>query len=606
MVKRYASNEYVDAYIGGVLSGEIPVGVYARLAVERHVHDLERQADPDFPYYFDEPAGQHVIEFYKFCSHVEGELAGQPFVPLPWQQFVDLVSFGWKKKSDGTRRFSERWEEVCRGNGKSFWLACTLLYFLVGDGEPGAKVYAAATKEDQAALVWGMGAEIAKQSPELSAVLKISDSVNNRLIIVPGTFAFFRPLGGDSKTADGLNPHAVSNDEVHEHRSRRLYAKLKTAMGKRRQPMLTNITTAGEDAGETIYEELRDHAVRVLEGWRDGSFVDDRFFAIIYAIDDADDPFDENAWPKGNPSLGGYGAGVKIDYLREMSVRSQHDPEAKRDFLRMHCGRRASSVTRAIALDVWDACVGYPDGAAINWDDHLGRPCILALDLSSTRDLTSLCQLFPPDELYPFWLYRWFNWLPTKNLAKKCEEDGVPYDQWAEDPHHWLELTEGNQIDELAVVHRVQELHETHQVLQITNDPWHAVQLGNVLQRESGIEIVGYRQDLKNFGAAVMHFLDEIVVGQLRHDGNPLVRWCAGNVVTKEDADGNRRFHKKLSKRRIDPMTAATMARGRALVLVGDGASMYDEPDGGEPEGDEPPPPPPAFRGPKSMYDEAP
>lgn len=602
MVKPFASNRHVDSYIGGVLSGEICVGVYTRLAVERHIHDLTRQGDADFPFYFDEAAGQHVIDFYAFCPHVEGELAGRPFEPLPWQQFVDLVSFGWKRKSDGMRRFSERWEEVARGNGKSFWTACTQLYFLVGDGEPGAKVYAAATKEDQAALVWGMAAEIGKQSADLSAVLKISDSVNNRLIIVPGTFAFFRPLGGDSKTADGLNPHAVSNDEVHEHRNRRLYSKLKTAMGKRRQPMLTNITTAGEDAGETIYEELRDHAVRVLEGWRDGSFVDDRFFAVIYAIDDEDDPFDEATWAKANPSLGFPGTGVKIEYLREIASRATHEPEVRRDFLRMHCGRRASSVTRAIPLDVWDACAGYPDGTAIDWETHLGRACILAVDLSSTRDLTSLCQLFPPDEDYPFWLYRWFNWLPTENLIKKCEEDNVPYDRWARDG--FLSLTEGNQVDELAVVRKIQELHATHQVLQVTNDPWHAVQLANTLQRENGIDMVGYRQDLKNFGAAVMHFLDEIFTGRLRHDGNPLVRWTAGNVVTKEDADGNRRFHKKLSKRRIDPMTSASMARGRALVLIDEGGSMYDEIDEGTSSGSGPSEPPAPQRGAPSMYDE--
>ena len=145
----HASNPKVDAYITGVLAGDVCAGELVRLAVKRHADDLERWPAKDCdeakrrgdPFWFDEDAGQYVLDFYALCRHVEGELAGKPFDPLPWQCFVDYVSFGWMRTDTGARRFNERWIEVCRGNGKSYWMSANGDYMTLADGEPGAKVF---------------------------------------------------------------------------------------------------------------------------------------------------------------------------------------------------------------------------------------------------------------------------------------------------------------------------------------------------------------------------------------------------------------------------------------------------------------------------------
>ena len=259
------------------------------------------------------------------------------------------------------------------------------------------------------------------------------------------------------------------------------------------------------------------------------------------------------------------GSGQKIDHLRDMANRAKSSPEAERDLKRMHLGLRTSSAVKAIPRDIWDACANHPDGRPIDWAEFEGEQAILAWDLSSTRDLTAVAIMFRRGEYY---YLRVFSFLPGQNIQEKIRDDRVPFDRWAADG--WMTLTDGNQVDELAVVRTVQMCQQQYKIIQYTEDPWHAVSLENTLQRECGIEVVGYRQDLKNFGAAVMHFLDEIFTGKLRHDGNPVLRWAAGNCVTKEDADGNRRFHKKASRKRIDPITAASMCRGRWLVLGGE------------------------------------
>jgi phage terminase large subunit-like protein len=540
-----------ELWADDVLAGNVVVGKLVRLAVERQAHDLEHGIERGL--YFDRDAAQRAIDWYQFCRHYEGEMAGEILDLEPWQQWITWVSYGWRRVVDGYRRYRERLIEVARANGKSTWMAGDGNFHFIAENEPGAQVYTAATKREQATIVWGCAARMVEQSPELSKMVKVRDSVNSHHMSIAETNARFLPLSAESRKMDGLNPNAIIIDEFHEHADRKLYDKLKTAMGKRRQPMLTLITTAGEDAGETIYEDIHGYAVDVLGGFAAGDFVDDRLFAFIACIDDDDDPFDESCWPKANPNLG---VSVDIDHLREMSQRAQRMPSEMPTFLRMHCNRRATSEVRAISIEDWDAC-----RAEIDWNDFKGSDCIGALDLSSTIDLTALTLHFERDELH---YYRFFTWMPEEQVAEACRRDHVPYDVWIK--QGWLLTTPGNQIDDVVIARKVMECSEEYNVIEWTNDPWHAVQLGNALEREAGIVVVKFLQDLKNFGEPTMYFLDEITTHKMRHDGNPLARWCAGNVVTKEDAQGDKRPHKKASKKRIDPITAAVMARGRAIV----------------------------------------
>jgi phage terminase large subunit-like protein len=64
---------------------------------------------------------------------------------------------------------------------------------------------------------------------------------------------------------------------------------------------------------------------------------------------------------------------------------------------------------------------------------------------------------------------------------------------------------------------------------------------------------------------------------QLRHGGNPVLRWMASNVAIETDAAGNIKPSKRRSTERIDGIVATVMALGRAVVAQGDGRSVYAE-----------------------------
>ena len=72
----------------------------------------------------------------------------------PWQCFICVNIFGWKKRIDDLRRYMLAYLELPRKQGKSFFSAGFGLYMFAVDGEAGAEVYCGATSLDQAMHVF--------------------------------------------------------------------------------------------------------------------------------------------------------------------------------------------------------------------------------------------------------------------------------------------------------------------------------------------------------------------------------------------------------------------------------------------------------------------
>jgi len=100
-----------------------------------------------------------------------GEFEGEPFRRLDRQQFIVGSLFGWLR-ADGTRRFREAYVEGGKGCGKSPLAAGVGLFTLVADGEPRAEVYAAATRRDQAVVLFRDAMAMVQQSPALARAVK--------------------------------------------------------------------------------------------------------------------------------------------------------------------------------------------------------------------------------------------------------------------------------------------------------------------------------------------------------------------------------------------------------------------------------------------------
>ena len=293
------SHHPAEQYALDVYEGKVVVGKLVKLAVERFFKDLQRQETKDFPYYHDPQDAEDFITFCSWCRHFEGRMAGKPFELEPWQQFIAWNIFGWKKVSNGKRRFTTAYIEVAKKNGKSLFSSAVQLFTLSPyDREASPQVYAVATTRDQARIVFNGATAMVEGSPMLRDKYELRVSS----IYCPATRGFFKALASDAKKQDGWNVHSASMDEYHEHPSDAMYGNLESAMSARDQPLMFVITTAGFNTASSCYR-LRETVEKIVKG----RLTDESTFGIIFSLDKEDLKGDNwqnpKLWVKANPTM---------------------------------------------------------------------------------------------------------------------------------------------------------------------------------------------------------------------------------------------------------------------------------------------------------------
>lgn len=532
-----------EQYADDVISGKILAGQWIVKACKRHKADLKNGSKRGL--YFDEAAGQHAIDFFGFLHHSKGEWAGKVFELSHWQEFIIWVLFGWMR-ADGLRRFRTAYNEVPRKNGKSTFAAGIGLYLFFADNEPGAEVYTAATKKDQAKITHSESERMVKASPMLRGRIGI---FRDNLHIV-NTASKFEPLGADADTLDGLNIHGAVLDELHAHKNRALYDVIETATGARRQPLLFSITTAGHNRHSVCWEQ-RDYATKIL----DNIIEDDTFFAYIACIDDGDDWTDPKIWAKANPN---WMISVKPDDIERKCTKAKSIITAQNAFRRLHLDEWTEQEVRWLDLIAWDKCT-----APANPDALKGRRCFLGMDLSTKIDLSALALLFPPDLPAGDWKALFKFYVPEENIRERVQRDRVPYDIWVK--QGYITATPGSVIDYDFIKHDIIDWAKFYNIQEIAFDPWNATYL-SVQLAEEGFNLVEMRQGHRTMAEPSKELEALVKSGRFSHGANPVMRWMASNVTVRMDSNDNYMPDKAKSTERIDGIVASLMALGRGIV----------------------------------------
>ncbi|AWW32164.1 terminase large subunit [Echinicola strongylocentroti] len=551
----------VDQYISEVQSGEIVTCKWVKLAVERHLDDLENGGERGLV--FDPSAGERAIKFFSFLKHYKGSYAGKPFELLPWQQFIIFVLYGWKLTS-GERRFRYAYVEVSRKNGKTTFASGLSLYSLIMDREDGAEVYTSATKRDQAKIAFNDAKAMTEKSPHLA---KYIDVYQHNLHVL-ATHSKLEPLSSDQNTLDGLNPHFALVDEYHAHKDDGLYNVLKSGMGSRTQPMLFTITTAGFNKMGPCYA-LRKTCTEILEGVKQ----DDSQFAIIFTLDKDDDYTDEKVWIKANPSLN---HSISIQWLRQEVIQAKNNPTQLVNLLTKNFNVWTDASEVWIEDKRWLECAGEIDQNDLEYDPAYG-----GLDLAAVRDINAFSLVFPVETVGKYMTLTWY-WIPKETMMERINRDGVRYDLWVEEG--WIIETEGNVTDYRKIKQDIMDLCERFNVEKIAFDRWNSSQLIIELTEE-GLEMYPYGQGFASMSQPTKTLETWIMSQDIVHDSNPVTRWMLGNVELMRDAAGNIKPDKAKSQEKIDGIVSIIMAIG---VMLADGADMantgpskYDKEEGG-------------------------
>lgn len=545
-----SSDDPATAYAQAVVDGSRVAGPYVRDQCARHLKDLKEGHKRGLVW--DVESANRAMRFFSNVLKLNGgNFEGVAFQLLPWQQFVVGSIFGWKG-ADGYRRFRVVYVETAKGSGKSPLAAGIGMVGLVADGENRAEIYAAATKKDQAMILFRDAVAMYDQSPELSKRLSKSGTGEKAWnLAYLNTGSFFRPISSDDGQS-GPRPHIALVDEYHEHKTATVLDMMRAGTKSRRQALIFIITNAGSGRNTPCWSQ-HEYGVKVASG----ELVNDAVFPYICALDEEDDPFEsEDCWPKANPSLQDADLpGYK--YIREQVTEAKGMPSKEAIVRRLNFCQWTDAESPWISYEVWK-------GAEQQYDieELRGRRAVVGLDLSSTTDLTGMVFLVEPVAEGEPWRLVPFAWLPDVDLQRKADTDRVPYVEWK--AQGLLQTTPGRAISKRVILQKLSGMCEFFDVIACAYDRWRIEDLIS-MAADDGISLppmIPFGQGYKDMSPALEEFERMLLNNEIAHPGHKILTMCAGNAVTDEDGAGNRKLDKQKATGRIDLMIASVMAVG--------------------------------------------
>lgn len=503
-----------------------------KLAAQRYLNDLERD---DIS--FDEDLYNHAVTFIQELPHTVGSYAGSNFKLEEWQHFIVANLFGFVK-SDGLRRFTRAYVEVPRKNGKSTFSNAIMLYGLLADGEETAQVYSAATKLDQAMMVFSEGARVCKKTDWIADAVNVYNSVNNRRINYEESV--YRPLEWNPGKQDGLNTHMAVIDEYHAHPNDELYNVIRNSMGARKQPLLFVITTAGFNRESACYRH-RQYCTKVVEG----VIQDDALFSSIYTLDAEDDWKNPKSWAKANPNWNVSVNPRQLEEgLQEALELSHKEVEFKTKLLNVW----TDTANVWIPDEKWAKCEAAEEPEGI---------CYGGLDLATTGDFCAFSLYWPTSKLVKTWY-----WLPEEAAKRRNDQQGDAIRGWCREG--FITATEGNVTDYDFIRAKIGELAEKYDIKEIAYDRWNATQIVNDLMSD-GMTMYPFGQGFGSMSAPTKEFERLVNKVGIFHDGNPVTRWMLGNVLLKRDPSDNIKIDKAKSGDKVDGPVSIVMSLGTYL-----------------------------------------
>jgi len=537
-------------YARAVVAGRIVAGKLVRQACARHLDDLVHGAERGLR--FDRKKAWDAILFARTLKHIKGKWAGQHIVLEPWQEFIVGSIFGWCG-ADGLRRFRDVYVEVARKNGKSTLIAVIMILLTFFDGEGGAEGYIAATKKDQAKIIFNDAKVMLRKAPAYRRLLKIHE----HRVSDPDSASFLVPLGADADTLDGLNPHAVAIDELHAHPTAKVVEVMESGQGARAQPICIKITTAGWNRHSVCWRN-REHAANVLDPKNE--VTDDALFAYVATLDDEDDFRDESCWIKANPGLD-----VSVDRkaLRRDVQKAIDVPEELPNLLQKRFDKWVTnSIDKPIDMDLFRApeCMAKFDVDALR-----GRPCFAALDLARVTDLTSFGLVFPPATSGELYKYLGFHFIPEDNVRQRSDRDGVPYARWLAEGK--IIGTPGDTTDLDVVGEKILEVAKLYEIRELPYDPTFAADIARKATA-AGVNCFEHYQKYQSMTLPCSETLRLVRTKQIQHAGDEVLLWCASNLVIRKGPSNRMLPDKERSREKIDAFVALIMAVGRAALAV--------------------------------------
>ena len=557
-------------YALDVTEGRVTAGELVRLACQRHLDDIEKSKIAPYRYYFDVEKSEKIISFAEELTIAEGEEQENVTV-YPFQCFILGSINGWRTKEKGYRRYRTSYIQLGRQNGKSFINGILATYYGNFDGYQYGQIYCAATKQEQADIVFKEIVKFINSDGELGEWFKVHE--HNHTIDCLFTHSTIKALSGDTKSADGLRPYLGVVDEYHAHKTNQMYKLFEGGIKKLKSALISVITTAGFDLKSPCYK-LYEYCCNLLRG----VFINDAQFVYIAQMDADDDLYTPGNWLKANPILE-FDRDALENLVPIAHTARDMGGEDLRDFLvkQLNMWMQWSNSVYIRDIAKWKACAVLK-----SLKDFKGSKCYVGVDLSSGGDLTSIAIIIPyMDGDAKKYFVHTHSFIPAGRVDEHIKTDKVPYDIWIKKGLVTVTQTLGGiKTDYKYIIKYLEELVKEHDLKPqlICYDPHNASAFLSDLEA-LGFDSVSVTQTAKELNDATVDFRLEILVGNVEIEGieagtgdkkkvvpfDDLLMWSIANAKTISNNYGEIKIDKDITTDRIDPIDAIIDAWKHAM-----------------------------------------
>lgn len=419
--------KYTDpgtVYAFDVLDGKITTGYLIKLAAFRHLRDLQRQGQADFPYTYDIHESEKLLKFASICPNVD---TGEPTKLMDWQKFIFSMLFGWRNR-EGGKRFTRAIVSVARGQGKTYLMAILMCYsYLIESlGLSNQDYLVASINFKQTNKLYGyiksMLRQIAVTEPFKSLADETELSTQSDQTIEKRTNNVLRAISFESGQFDSFHFTTAIVDEIGEVKSRDKVSKIISGQVKIKNKQFIQISTSYPDPSVPFHEDQKMLQQAMEQDWNRDA---DSYLGLIWAQDDLDETFKDETWVKSNPLL---------------QLPDQHDVllAGLRD-------KRDSDMLSGVIsdfqnknLNLWlqestDSFLKLNDieSAIIDNFSYDGQVAYLGFDYSMSSDNTALAFVIPyTDTTGRKWhvmQHSFIPWQRAGSIEAKEKQDGINY-----------------------------------------------------------------------------------------------------------------------------------------------------------------------------------
>ena len=530
-------------YLGRIQSNEEVVSDKVAEVYKRECKWMDHPPK-NFPYRFDETAGERHIEFIqRFCKHSKGRFSGKPIQLELFQKAKLQLVFGWKELETGHRRIQEVVDIRGRKCGKSTETAAVEWDVLVNDKEGGPEVYCTANKKDQASLIYTECVNMRTQSPELMAISKKRQSD----IYIPFNMGFIKCLAADTSTMDGLNPSFFSQDEFHAAKTSALYDVMIQGQSMRDNPLAWLISTNGF-VREGFFDSKYNYCSNVAL-WVPG-FEDYRTLPLIYELNDRSTWTDPEHWGEANPGLG---------KIKKRSTLQGFVEKAKRDPSFLPTVLTKDFNLPENGFSAWLTYEEATNKSTVNMDFLKNSYAVGGCDLSATTDLTCATLLIrKPENKCFFILQKYF--LPKSRIDEVNAKDKgeAPYRKWVD--NGYLHECEGATVDYAAVTKWFVDMVREYDIRPL----WIGYDAALSGYWREDMESWGFEMEKIRQGPITWTYPMKELKGMFQekrvvYNANPVLQWCLLNTGVKslnKDGIDSQQPIRVASNKRIDGMVS--------------------------------------------------